>query len=170
MADGINTVQDRYTRVVAKVPFASGASAETAAATAGRQILSRIYPGQKAQIGETYAASLKAIPDGPAKTEGIRLGMEVAAAVHAHLVDPLRHARNKLNPSHHQLNLCHRVGTKEARQDLREAAENFVRGNIFAGLQEPAEGRAARQSASAAGRRRERRPPKGVKNALCTSQ
>ena len=83
MSDAINTVQNRYGRVVATLPAAPGASAEAAAATAARQILSQIYPGQKAKIEETYAASLKAIPDGPAKTEGIKLGMEVAGAVQA---------------------------------------------------------------------------------------
>ena len=79
MSDAINTVQNRYTRVVATVPLAPDASAEAAAATAARQILSQIYPQQKAKIEETYAASLAAIPDGPAKTGGIKLGMEVAA-------------------------------------------------------------------------------------------
>src|SRR5262245_46727294 len=83
MSDAINTVQNRYTRVVATVPPAPDASAEAAAATAARQILTRIYPQQKAKIEETYAASLKAIPDGPAKTNGIKLGIEVADAVDA---------------------------------------------------------------------------------------
>src|SRR5262245_21815803 len=83
MSDAINTVQNRYTRVVATLPAAPGASAEAAAATAARQILTQIYPGQKTKIEEAYAASLKAIPDGPAKTEGIKLGMEVAEAVQA---------------------------------------------------------------------------------------
>ena len=83
MSDAINTVQNRYARVVAKVPPAPGASAEAAAATAARQILTQIYPKQKAKIEEAYAASLKAIPDGAAKTEGIKLGIEVAEAVQA---------------------------------------------------------------------------------------
>src|SRR5687767_1816541 len=83
MSDAINTVQNRYTRVVATVPLAPDASAEAAAATAARQILTQIYPQQKAKIEETYAASLAAIPDGPAKTAGIKLGMEVASAVQA---------------------------------------------------------------------------------------
>jgi hypothetical protein len=83
MSDAINTVQNRYTRVVATLPAAPGASAEAAAATAARQILTQIYPKQKAKIEEAYAASLKAIPDGAAKTEGIKLGMEVAEAVQA---------------------------------------------------------------------------------------
>src|SRR5687767_15936786 len=39
MSDAINTVQNRYTRVVATVPLAPGASAEAAAATAARQVL-----------------------------------------------------------------------------------------------------------------------------------
>ena len=67
MSDAINTVQNRYTRVVATLPAAPGASAEAAAATAARQILTEIYPKQKVKIEEAYAASLKAIPDGPAK-------------------------------------------------------------------------------------------------------
>jgi len=83
MSDAINTVQNRYTRVVATLPLAPRASPEAAAATAARQILTQIYPAQKAKIEEAYAASLKAIPDGLAKTEGIKVGMEAAAAVQA---------------------------------------------------------------------------------------
>ena len=83
MSDAINTVQNRYTRVVATLPAAPGASPEAAAATAARQILTQVYPEQKAKIEEAYAASLKPIAEGPAKTEGIKLGMEVAAAVQA---------------------------------------------------------------------------------------
>src|SRR5216684_2295827 len=56
MSDAINTVQNRYTRVVATLPAAPGASAEAAAATAARQILTQIYPEQKAKIEEAYAA------------------------------------------------------------------------------------------------------------------
>src|SRR5262249_3673490 len=83
MSDAINTVQNRYTRVVATLSAAPGASAEAAAATAARQILIQVYPEQKAKIEEAYATSLKPIPDGPAKPEGIKLGMAVAEAVQA---------------------------------------------------------------------------------------
>jgi hypothetical protein len=83
MSDAINTVHNRYSRVVATLPAAPGASGEAAAATAARQILIQVYPGQKAKIEEAYAASLKAISDGPAKSEGIKLGTEVADAVQA---------------------------------------------------------------------------------------
>ena len=83
MSDAINTVQNRYTRVIATLPAAPGASAEAAAATAAWHILTEIYPKEKAKIEETYATSLKAIPEGPAKSEGITLGQEVAKAVQA---------------------------------------------------------------------------------------
>src|SRR6516164_5113406 len=65
MSDAINTVQNRYNRVVAALPAAPGASAEAAPATAARQILTQVYPEQKAKIEE------------------IKLGMEVAEAVQA---------------------------------------------------------------------------------------
>jgi hypothetical protein len=83
MSDAINTVQNRYTRVIATLPAAPGASVEAAAATAAWHILTQIYPKEKAKIEEAYATSLKAIPEGPAKSEGITLGMEVAKAVQA---------------------------------------------------------------------------------------
>jgi hypothetical protein len=83
MSDAINTVQNRYTRVIATLPAAPGASVEAAAATAAWRILTQIYPKEKAKIEEAYATSLKAIPEGPAKSEGITLGIEVAKAVQA---------------------------------------------------------------------------------------
>lgn len=83
MSDAINAVQHHYTRVVATLPAAPGASADAAAATAARQILTQIYPAQQAKIEEAYEASLTAIPDESARSEGIKLGMEVADAVQA---------------------------------------------------------------------------------------
>src|SRR5688572_10102820 len=83
MSDAITTVQNRYARVVATVPAAPSASAEAAAAAAARQILTELYPAQKTEIEKSYTESLKAIPDGSAKSEGIVLGIQVAAAVQA---------------------------------------------------------------------------------------
>jgi hypothetical protein len=83
MSDAINSVQPRYARYVATVAVVAGASPEAAAAAAARQILLQQVPNQKAKIEEAYAASLKAIPDGAAKNEGIALGEQVAAAVQA---------------------------------------------------------------------------------------
>jgi len=98
MSDAINTVQNRYTRVVATLPPAPGASAEAAAATAARQILTHIYPEQKAKIEEAHAASVKAIPDGLAKTEGIKLGIAVADAVQAECANDGTNAPDTYRP------------------------------------------------------------------------
>jgi len=83
MSDAVNSVQDRYTRYVATVPVLPGASAEAASAAAARQTLLQLFPNQKAFINDAYAASLKAIPEGLAKSQGIALGEQVATAVEA---------------------------------------------------------------------------------------
>jgi hypothetical protein len=83
MSDAINSVQSRYTCYVATVPVMTGASPEAAAATAARQILVELFPNQKVVIEEAYAASVKGIPEGPAKSQGVALGEQVAAAVQA---------------------------------------------------------------------------------------
>src|SRR5688572_5428760 len=98
MSDAVNTVQNRYARVVATLPAAPGASAEAAAATAARQILTQIYPAQKAKIEEAYAASLKAIPDGPAKSEGIKLGVAAAEASQADRANDGTNAHDTYRP------------------------------------------------------------------------
>ena len=87
MSDAVNGVQDRYARFLPDPAAAPGASAEAAAAAAARQILIQLFPNQKALIEEAYAASLKAIPDGAAKSEGVALGEQVAAAVQADRAD-----------------------------------------------------------------------------------
>lgn len=81
MSDAINSVQGRYTRIVATVPAVAAASPEAAGAAAARQILVQLYPNQRAKIEEAYATSLKAIPEGAAKNEGVALGGQVAALV-----------------------------------------------------------------------------------------
>jgi hypothetical protein len=81
MSDAINSVENRYTRYIATVPLLPGASADAAAAAAAQQILLQLFPNQRAMINEAYAASLKAIPEGLARSQGVALGEQVAAAV-----------------------------------------------------------------------------------------
>jgi len=83
MFDAINSVQGHYTRYVVTVPLTPSASAEAAAAAAARNILLQLFPNQKAIVEEAYAASVKTIPEGPAKSQGVALGEQVAAAVQA---------------------------------------------------------------------------------------
>jgi hypothetical protein len=81
MADAVNTIQNKYTRYAVTIPIAPNASADAAAAAAARSILVQVYPAQKAKVEEAYTASLKQIPDGPAKTEGIAVGEQAAAII-----------------------------------------------------------------------------------------
>jgi hypothetical protein len=81
MSDAINSVQAKYTRYVAGVLLMPQASPEVAAAAAARQILTQLFPKQKAIVDEAYAASIKGVPEGPAKSEGIALGERIAAAI-----------------------------------------------------------------------------------------
>jgi hypothetical protein len=81
MSDAVNTVQGRYSRFTATGPAAPKASAEAAASAAARDLLLRLYPAQKAKIDEAYAVSLKSVPEGNARADGIALGEQVAAAV-----------------------------------------------------------------------------------------
>lgn len=83
MADAVNSVQGRYARYVAKGELARDASAEAAASAAARQILTQLYPNQKAAIDEAHAKSMASIPDGAVKTAGITLGEQIAALVQA---------------------------------------------------------------------------------------
>jgi hypothetical protein len=83
MHDAVNSVQGRYTRYLATMPAVPGASAEAAAAAAARHILVNLFPNQKAMVDHAYSASITAIPDGAAKSQGIALGEQVAAAVQA---------------------------------------------------------------------------------------
>jgi hypothetical protein len=68
-------------------PYASsptapaGASVDAAVAAAAHDALVEYLPGQKAQLDATYEAALAEIPDGAAKSDGIRVGQEAAAAM-----------------------------------------------------------------------------------------
>jgi hypothetical protein len=76
--DAVNSIDGKYASYAIEVAAAQGASAEAAAATAAHGILERLFPPQKAMIDAALAGSLKEIPDGGAKTEGLRVGREVA--------------------------------------------------------------------------------------------
>jgi hypothetical protein len=78
-----STSTARSGRYVATNPLTRDASAEAAASSAARQILSQLYPNQKAIIDEAYSTSTKGIPDGAAKSAGVALGEQIAALVHA---------------------------------------------------------------------------------------
>jgi hypothetical protein len=93
MFDAVNATGPRYQSYLAGVPDGSGASPEAAAVGAAYGVLIRLYPTQAVALDAARAASLAAIPDGPAKTLGLAVGDEVAAALVAaraddHWLDP----------------------------------------------------------------------------------
>lgn len=57
------------------------ASAEAAAARAGRDVLLALYPSRSADIEALYASSLGSVPDGPAKAHGVDAGQQAAAGI-----------------------------------------------------------------------------------------
>ncbi len=79
--DAVNSVDGRYT-VYAVRPTSdpSGASKEAAAAAAAYTVLLTRWPDQQAVLDVALATSLAAIPDGAARSKGVKIGTEVATA------------------------------------------------------------------------------------------
>jgi hypothetical protein len=83
MSDAVNAVQGRFTRYTTTVAAMPSASAEAGGAAAARKVLTDLFPNRKAVIDEAYAASMRGIPDGVSKMQGVALGEQVAAAIQA---------------------------------------------------------------------------------------
>ena len=66
---------------------APGASVDAAVAAANRATLTKLMPSQQASIDAAYQAALAQVADGPAKTAGIAVGEQAAAAVLARRAD-----------------------------------------------------------------------------------
>ena len=79
--EAVNAVTGQYESYLA-VPITApaGASAEAAAVAAAYRVLKNYFPGNIA-IDASRTASLAAIPDGPAETNGIAVGEAAAAAL-----------------------------------------------------------------------------------------
>lgn len=98
MSDAVNTVQNRYTRHALTIPVNSAASAEVAALAAARGVLVALAPTQKAKVDAAYAAALVAAPDGPAKSAGIAIGEQAAAAAIAERADDATNVPDTYRP------------------------------------------------------------------------
>jgi hypothetical protein len=77
--DAVNAIDRRYT-VFAVSPSSvpPGSSEEAATVEAAYRVLVNLFPAQATFLNAQYAASLVTIPDGPAKTNGMAVGAEVA--------------------------------------------------------------------------------------------
>jgi hypothetical protein len=80
--DAVNAVEGYPFAPYAVSPHVvSPASPEAAAAAAAHDVLVALFPNQQTGLDAKYAASLAAIPDGPAKTNGVSVGQQAAAGI-----------------------------------------------------------------------------------------
>jgi hypothetical protein len=75
--DAVNGVERRYAAYTVELS-ARGASLDAAVAAAAREVLVTFSPSQREKIETAYVAALAAIPDGPARDKGIRVGVRTA--------------------------------------------------------------------------------------------
>ena len=80
--DAVNAIDGGHEGYLIPAGSASPAdSKEAAAATAAHHVLPHLVPAQQATLDGLYADSLAGLPDGPAKTGGITVGEQAAAAM-----------------------------------------------------------------------------------------
>ena len=76
--ESVNAITHEYEPYLGTVVAPDGASVEAAAIEAAYRVLFNYFPANPS-IGPAYIASLAAIPDGQAKTDGIATGADAAA-------------------------------------------------------------------------------------------
>jgi hypothetical protein len=81
MFDAVNSIARRYRPVLAQLPADPATSKEAAAAGAAAAVLATIDPQTAEKVKALLANSLASIPDGAAKSDGIKLGEAIAAKV-----------------------------------------------------------------------------------------
>jgi hypothetical protein len=79
--EAVNAITKRYPGDRVKLDAPPGASVNAAVAAANRAMLSKLLPLQQAAIDSAYQTAVSALPDGPAKTGGIAVGEQAAAAL-----------------------------------------------------------------------------------------
>lgn len=80
MFDAINSIEEVYTPYLGPAKSSRGGSAEAAAATAARDVLTALYPAQQALFDTALATQLAGMPRGRVQ-QGEAVGHAVAAAV-----------------------------------------------------------------------------------------
>src|SRR5437763_16626448 len=81
MFDAVNSIERRYQPYLVRLPADPATSKEAAAATAAATLLATIDAKTAGEMKSALAAYLASIPDGAAKTDGVRLGEAIAAKV-----------------------------------------------------------------------------------------
>jgi hypothetical protein len=78
--EAVNAITGRYPALQQKIAAPPDASVDAAVAAATRTVLLKLMPSQGAAIDADYEAALKLVPDGPARSKGIAVGEQAAAA------------------------------------------------------------------------------------------
>ena len=82
MYDAVNAIEGYpFAPYAVRPDVVTPASPEAASVAAAHDVLITLFPGQQADLDVKYATSLAAIADGPAKTNGISVGQQVAAGI-----------------------------------------------------------------------------------------
>ena len=79
--EAANAITHEYTPYLGTVNAPDGASADAAVVAAAHDTLLWLFPGQQSLLDGKQAESLAAIPDGPAKDDGMAAGRAAAAAM-----------------------------------------------------------------------------------------
>jgi hypothetical protein len=81
MFDAVNSIERRYRPYLIQMPADPTTSREAAAAAAAAAVLATIDPKAAGEMKAAIATYLASIPDGAAKSDGVKLGEAVAARV-----------------------------------------------------------------------------------------
>jgi hypothetical protein len=81
MFDAVNSIEQRYQPYLVQLPAPPSTSKEAAAAAAAALVLASIDEKTASAVRDALAVNLASIPDGPAKSDGVKLGEAVAAKV-----------------------------------------------------------------------------------------
>jgi hypothetical protein len=81
MFDAVNSIEPRYRPYLVQLPVAPSTSKEAAAAAAAATVLASLDAKTASAVREALTVNLASIPDGQAKSDGIKLGETVAAKV-----------------------------------------------------------------------------------------
>ena len=79
--EAVNAITKRYPAGALKLDATPGASVDAAIAAAHRTVLAKLLPSQQSAIDNAYRTALTKVPDGAAKSSGIAVGEQAAAAI-----------------------------------------------------------------------------------------
>jgi len=81
MFDAVNSIERRYRPYLVQLPADPATSKEAAATAAAATVLATINPKTAAEMKAVVTVYLASIPDGAAKSDGLKLGEAVAARI-----------------------------------------------------------------------------------------